>query len=178
MASTYARTYSIIQTTLLDANTTLYPLNDLPSNVFYSVCLLTNKTKSKTNRLNYLTLISMRIERLIAGILRYDLKSVNDILAQLEKYVAFNGGSNLSSLKLKQILNKRIDGNQNIVHAAVYGRARALTSNGSSSISALVNLNKFSVIFMQHIALIHQRVNFFYNNSLESVKTIRLIGKV
>ncbi len=143
-------------TTLLDANSTFYPLNDLPGthllkeprwkNLFpikcFSQCLHTNKTESKTNRLNYVTLFSMRIERLIAGILRYDLTSVNNILAQLEKDVAFNGGSNLNSLKLKQILNERIDGNRNIVHAAVY--ACAPTSNGSSSTSAQVNLNKFS----------------------------------
>ena len=139
-------------TTLLDANSTLYPLNDLPGthllkeprwkNLFpikcFSQCLHTNKT----NRLNYVTLNSMRIERLIAGILRYDLTSVNDILALLEKDVTLNGGSNLNSLKLKQILNERIDGNRNIVHAAVY--ACAPTTNGSSSTSAQVNLNKFS----------------------------------
>jgi E3 ubiquitin-protein ligase EDD1 len=156
-------------TTLLDSNSTFYPVNDLPGThllkepqwknlfpiKFFSQCLLTpsklnethkTNTNSTSTKLNYVTLFSMRIERLIASILRCDLNSVNSILAQIEKDVG--GVANLNSIKLNQILNERIDGNRNIIHAAVY--ACAPTSNSLSSFSAYtsasssINLNKFS----------------------------------
>ena len=134
--------------TLMDANATFYPLNDLPGtgllkeprwkNLFpikcFSQCLHPAKetaTSSKhAPRLNYVSVFAMRVEQLITSIYRSDLASVQDILQQCEAEITLTNGSH----KLKQVLSERTDGNRNLVHAAVF--ACAPTSNTATAPTA------------------------------------------
>ena len=67
----------------------------------------------------------MRIENLIANILRGDLDRVNSLLKQLDG--DYRANTEIFNEKIKKILNERLDGNRNIIHSAVY--ACAPTSN-------------------------------------------------
>ncbi len=119
--------------TLIDANSTLYPVIDVPGsntirdpvwkNLFplkyFSQCIIPTQqqtgttTRPTASRKAFVSLFSMRIELLSTHILRYDIDRVQQVLAQIDT----NEGL------LKRILAERCDGNRNIIHAAVYACA-------------------------------------------------------
>jgi E3 ubiquitin-protein ligase EDD1 len=63
----------------------------------------------------------MRVENLIANIIRGDLDKVNSILKQLENDSRNNNEAYID--RIKRVINERIDGNRNIIHAAVFSCA-------------------------------------------------------
>jgi hypothetical protein len=63
----------------------------------------------------------MRVENLIANILRCDLDKVNSILKQLENDSRNNNEAYID--RIKRVINERITGNRNIIHAAVFSCA-------------------------------------------------------
>ena len=140
--------------TLIDGNSTFYPIIDLPGslmlkdpqwkNIFpvkcFSQCLLTTNNKNLPNnsskKLQFVTLFTMKVEQIMACIFRSDLNKVNKILRQIENEI-IQLSSNVDNKKLKQILNERTDGNRNILHAAVYCCAPTSNSYSSSSNSSV-----------------------------------------
>ncbi|RNA07304.1 E3 ubiquitin- ligase UBR5-like, partial [Brachionus plicatilis] len=125
--------------TLFDGNSTIYPFTNLhgsntlkdpewknlfPFKSFAQTVLIPVKSASttsanQTKKIHFVTLFSMKIEQLMASILRCDLNRVFKILRQLENDLS-QLGTNALSKRLKRIINERCDGNRNIIHAAVY----------------------------------------------------------
>lgn len=126
--------------TLLDGNSTFYPLVDLTGssassaslakdpewkNLFPVKCFaqhvlpIRQTGGSNAQRtVSFLTFFSMRVEQLLVSIVRSDTSRLVRILRQLE-YDAVQNGSNAASKKLKRVLRERADGNRNILHVAV-----------------------------------------------------------
>ena len=88
--------------------------------------------KANTNRL--ITCFTMKVEKLIVNIFRFDLDNVKRILKELKNNI--NG--------IKCILDERCDGNRNIMHAAVYSCAPISNNNLASA-----NLKPWSSVSAQ-----------------------------
>lgn len=138
---------------LTDGNATLYPLLDVsgvgqlkeplwkqtfPLKCFSHYVMpntvgkdTTESTSKKATTTQIVSILVVKIQPLIASILRYDVKRVGKILKQLDSELAHNQHhqSHQSGLpkRIRRVLLERIDGNRNIIHAAVF--ACAPTSN-------------------------------------------------
>ena len=139
---------------LTDGNATLYPLLDVsgvgqlkeplwkqtfPLKCFSHYVLpnssigkdTTESTSKKSMVTQIVSILVVKIQPLIASILRYDVKRVGKILKQLDSELAHNQHhqTHQSGLpkRIRRVLLERIDGNRNIIHAAVF--ACAPTSN-------------------------------------------------